>query len=223
MSTSTTSQVARRGFLGRLAAAAGAAALAAVPRRLEASDAIALPTSADPDAWIDRVKGSDRLLVHARPKLAPALGAAASILRDGASEYGVPQAENGIAIAMHGPAISGMLANPLWEAHPLGEVYGFKDAGGRPVTANPFLVPQEGGSVEVTVPKLQERGVLFVVCNGALRNLAKRLAGENASAVPELHQALRAGLVPGVVLVPNILVSISHAQKRGMGYLFIDG
>lgn len=227
MSNAAISSVARRGFLARLTAAASAAALATLPRRLDASDTSdasrALATAADPDAWIDGVKGRDRLLIHARPKLAPALGAAASILRDAAADYGVPQAENGIAIAIHGPALSGMLSDALWVKHPLGENYGFKDAGGRPVTANPFLRPQEGTPAELTVPRLQEAGVTFVVCNGAVRNLARKLAGENASAVAGLHQELRAGLIPGAILVPNILVSISHAQKRGMGYLFIDG
>ena len=71
--------------------------------------------------------------------------------------------------------------------------------------------------------KLQERGVTFVVCNVAVRNLAKRLVKEDAAALDARHRELIAGLVPGVVVVPNVLVSISRAQKKGVGYLFIDG
>ena len=47
------------------------------------------------------------------------------------------------------------------------------------------------------------------------------VAGEGQPAQP-VHDALLAGLVPGVTVVPNLFVAISHAQKRGLGYLFID-
>ena len=224
MSNATVPAVARRGFLARLGAAASAAALAAIPRRLEAaSPSSLLATGSDPDSWIDRMTGQDRLVLHARPKLMPALSSAAGILHFGARDYGVAEGENSVAIAMHGPAISGIFSNDVWAKHPLGDIYGFKDEAGKAVTANPFLAPQPGESPEVVVTKLQERGVTFVVCNVAVRNLAKRLVKEDASALDARHRELIAGLVPGVVVVPNVLVSISRAQKKGVGYLFIDG
>ncbi len=229
MSTIVTRPVARRGFLARLGAAASGAALAAIPRRRAAADSSsalamsALAPGADPDAWIERMTGRDRLLLHARPKLAPALGAAAGILNGAAADYGVPEADNSIAIAVHGPAIAGVLGDALWARYPLGEIYGFRDAEGRPVAASPFLAPQPGESPQVVVTNLQRRGVTFVVCSVAVRNLAKKLVGGDASALDARHRELLAGLVPGVVAVPNVLVSISHAQRRGVGYLFIDG
>ena len=215
--------VARRGFLARLSAAAGAAALLAAPTRLPAAltAPAALPLGADPDAWIARVRGRDRLILHAHQKLDRALGAAHGIRVDARDDYGVPESENGIAIAAHGPSIGGLFTDATWKRFALGERYGAKGPDGAPATANPFLRAGEGLPAEATVPALMERGVVFVVCNVAVRNLARRVAG--AGETPEsVREALVAGLVPGIVVVPNVFVAIAHGQQRGLGYLFID-
>jgi hypothetical protein len=224
MSSAEASPLARRGFLARLSAAAGAAALLAVPERLHA---VAAPARAaagpeDPDAWIDRVRGRDRLFIHAHRQPLQALGAAHGILRDARDAYGVPERENGIVVGTHGPAIGALFTDATWERFALGERYGITErAGGRPVVANPFLRPQEGAPPEATVPALMERGVLFLVCNVAVGNLSRRVAGEGQPVEPT-REALIAGLLPGVIVVPNLFVAVSHGQKRGLGYLFID-
>jgi len=218
------SRLARRGFLARLSAAAGAAALLTTPAPLRAAIAPAARAGnpGDPDAWIDRVRGRDRLLVHAHQHLLPALTAAHGVLADARDGYGVPERENGVALGTHGPAIAGMFTDDTWRRHALGERYGFAGRdGGPPVVENPFLRPQEGAPPEATVHALMERGVVFLVCNVAVRNLSRRLVREGEPAEP-VHAALLAGLLPGVVVVPNVFVAISHGQKRGLGYLFID-
>jgi intracellular sulfur oxidation DsrE/DsrF family protein len=214
------SRLARRGFLARLSAAAGAAALLSAPRPLHAALAPAPRVGPeDPDAWIDRVRGRDRLLLHAHQRLLQALGAAHGILTDARESYGVPERENGIAVAAHGPAIGGLFTDETWKRFALAERYGVAAKDG--AATNPFLRPQEGAAPEATVPALMERGVLFVVCNVAVRNLSRRIAPAGEPAEP-VQEALRAGLLPGVVVVPNVFVAISHAQRRGIGYLFID-
>jgi len=63
--------------------------------------------------------------------------------------------------------------------------------------------------------------VTFVVCNVALKNLAKRLAP--AGSTPDaVYSELAAGLVDGAVLVPDVFVSMQRAQKRGVAYVFTD-
>ena len=214
--------VARRGFLARLGAAAGAAALLAAPARLPAALAApTLPRDADPDAWIARVRGRDRLILHAHQKLDRALGAAHGIRVDARDAYGVPESENGIAIAAHGPAIGGLFTDETWRRYALGERYGAKGPDGAPATTNPFLRAGDGLPEEATVPALLGRGVVFVVCNVAVRNLARRVAGAGETA-EATREALVAGLVPGVVVVPNVFVAIAHGQQRGLGYLFVD-
>jgi intracellular sulfur oxidation DsrE/DsrF family protein len=223
MTTAESARLARRGFLSRLTAAVGTAALFTTPGRLPAALAAA-PLGAvgpDPDAWIERVRGRDRLILHAHQKLDRALVAAHGIRADAQRAYGVPESENGIAIAAHGPAIGGLFTDATWQRFALGERYAPKGPDGKPATTNPFLRPQEGVPAEATVPALLERGVVIVVCNVAVGNLARRVTptGERAETV---HEALVAGLVPGIVVVPNAFVAIAHGQQRGLGYLYID-
>ncbi|HJU65667.1 MAG TPA: hypothetical protein VJ596_08315 [Gemmatimonadaceae bacterium] len=214
----------RRGFLGRLsAAAAGFTALVSTPFSLRASPPTPASLDAsDPDAWIGRMKGRDRLLMHAHQQLLPAVVAARSVLTSGRDLYGVPESENSVAVASHGPAIGGLFRNEIWEKFTLGEHYKLTDpkTGAAPRT-NPFLGPQEGWPSDANVPALMQRGVTFLVCNIAVRNLSRRIVREGQQPEP-LHQELVAGLVPGVIVVPDLFVAISHAQKKGIGYLFID-
>jgi intracellular sulfur oxidation DsrE/DsrF family protein len=222
MSTPTAStagsRVPRRGFLARLSAvAAGLTSLTAAPSALRAATTSAPEIQGGPDAWIDRLKGQDRLLFHAHQQLMPAIVGARNVLANGR------ESQNSIAIGAHGPAISGLFRDEIWQQFTLGERYKINDPKtNAPATKNPFLAAQPDWPGDATVPTLMERGVLFVVCNVAVRNLSRRIEreGEKAEA---LHKELVAGLVPGVVVVPDLFVAMSHAQKRGVSYIFIDG
>jgi intracellular sulfur oxidation DsrE/DsrF family protein len=219
MSSATTPSIARRGFLARLAAAAGTAALVGAPRSLHAASATPLaPTMpGDPDAWIDRLGGRDRTLLHSTERLLVALAGAHGLLRDAAQHYGVPEREHSVAIAAHGPAIGGLFTDETWRRFALAERY----AKGTGATENPFLHPQPDAPPEATVPGLVARGVVFVVCDVAVRNLARRLA-DDAAGAEQVHRELVAGVVPGAVVVPNVFVAIAHAQRRGVSYIRLD-
>jgi len=223
MSSIETARVPRRGFLARLsAAAASLTAMTAAPSTLRAAASGASAAPGDPDAWIDRLKGKDRLVFHAHQQLLPAVVGARNLLANARDAYGVSEAENSIAVATHGPAISGLFRDEIWERYTFGERYKFTDPKtNAPATKNPFLAPQEGWPTDATVPALLERGVVFLVCNVAVRNLSRRIAkeGEGAEA---LHKELAAGVLPGAIVVPDLFVAMSHAQKRGVSYIFID-
>jgi intracellular sulfur oxidation DsrE/DsrF family protein len=222
--TTAPSRVPRRSFLARLsAAAAGFTSIAAAPAALRAAGIASREMQGGPDAWIDRLKGQDRLLFHAHQQLMPAIVGARNVLANGRDAYGVSESQNSVAIGAHGPAISGLFRDEIWQQFTLGERYKINDPKtNAPAMKNPFLAPQPDSPTDATVPALMERGVLFVVCNVAVRNLSRRLEreGEKAEA---LHKELVAGLVPGVVVVPDLFVAMSHAQKKGVSYIFIDG
>jgi hypothetical protein len=229
MSRIDPSPLPRRGFLGRLsAAAAGLTALVATPASLTAAPSSDVHSSgrngeaADPDGWLGRLNGRDRMLLHAHQQLQPALYAAWNILTNARQAYGVPERENSVVVASHGPAIGGMFTDDIWQKFTLGERYKMNDpATGSPYTKNPFLRPMEGMPPDATVSDLMKRNVTFIVCNVAVRNLSRRIVGKG-EATEALHQELVAGLLPGMVVVPDLFVAISHAQKKGVGYIFID-
>ena len=221
----THSPVARRGFLFRLSQATAAlTALAVNPSRLAAATAASpeVGAAADHDAWIGRLKGEHKVMIHAHQHIMTALVDARTMLANAREAYGVPESQFSLAVVTHGPAIQGMFRDELWERRALGAFYKVNDPKtGAPATRNVYLTAQDGEPADAAVAELVKRGVTFVVCNVALRNLARRLSasGGNADAA---YEELAAGLVPGAFLVPDVFVSMQRAQKRGVAYIFTD-
>jgi len=224
MSHPTSPPVARRGFLFRLSQATAAlTALVANPARLAgATEPTVLSGSADHDAWIARLRGDHKVVIHVHQHIMTALVDARTMLTNARESYSVPESQFSLAVATHGPAIQGLFRDDLWEKRALGAYYKVNDPKtAAPATRNIYLTPQDGEPPDAAVSELMKRGVTFVVCNVALKNLAKRLSasGGNADAI---YEELAAGLVPGAFLVPDVFVSMQRAQKRGVAYIFTD-
>jgi intracellular sulfur oxidation DsrE/DsrF family protein len=220
---SASSSVPRRGFLFRLSqAAAGAAALLADPARLAAAGPAGVRPAPDVDGWIDRLTGREKVMIHAHQYFMTALVDARTMMANARDAYGVPEGQYSVAVIVHGPAIQGLFRDEVWQRLALGEFYRVTDPKtGAPATRNIFLDPQDGEPPDAAVSVLMKRGVPFVVCNVALKNLSKRLQRQGVT--PEtLHQELAAGLVPGAFLVPDVFVSMQRAQKLGVAYVFTD-
>ena len=226
MSDTHLPRVARRGFLVRLSQATAAlTALLADSRLLDAASLpAAMPAGADPDAWIARLKGQQKVMIHVHQYFSTALVDARNILANGRDKYGVPETDNSIAVITHGPAIGGLFRDDVWQKLALGEFYKVNDPKtGAPATRNIYLTPQDGEPPDAAVLDLMKRGVTFVVCNVAVTNLSKRLANAKPGTTPEaMHDELAAGLVEGAVLVPDVFVAMQRAQKRGVAYIFTD-
>jgi intracellular sulfur oxidation DsrE/DsrF family protein len=224
MSHTDASPVARRGFLFRLSqAAAAVTAIVANPARLQSESApLALTGKDDPDAWMARLKGPSKVMIHVHQYFMTALIDARNMLANGRDFYGMPESQHSLAVITHGPAIQGLFRDDVWQKLALGEFYKVTDPKtGAPATRNIYLTPQDGEPQDAAVADLMKRGVTFVVCNVALINLTKRLA--RAGSTPEaLHDELAAGLVPGAFLVPDVFVSMERAQRRGVTYIFTD-
>ena len=224
MSPTHSPPVARRGFLMRLSqAAAGMTALFATPARLESATAsAAVSGNADPDAWIARLKGEHKVMIHVHQHFMTALVDARTMSANARELYGVPESQFSLAVVTHGAAIQGLFRDDLWERLALGTHYKVNDPKtGAPATRNIYLTPQDGEPADAAVSELLKRGVTFVVCNVALRSLSKRLARPDTT--PDaVYEQLAAGLVDGTFLVPDLFVSIQRAQKRGVAYIFTD-
>jgi intracellular sulfur oxidation DsrE/DsrF family protein len=193
-----------------------------VPKGLEAAERVGVSGN-DADAWMDRLKGQHRVMLHVHQHFISALLDARNMLNNARDLYGVPESQYNVAVLTHGPAIQGLLGDDLWQKLALGEYYKASDkATGAPAVRNVFLTPIEGEPADATVPALMKRGVTFVVCNVAVRTTAKRMAAKNGGDPDAIYTQLAAGLVPGTFLVPDLFVSMQRAQKRGVGYLFTD-
>jgi intracellular sulfur oxidation DsrE/DsrF family protein len=222
MSPISTPPVPRRGFLVRLSqATAAVTALFADPARLDASAPISV-ASADPDAWLAKLTGREKVMIHVHQYFMSALVDSRNMLANGRDLYGVPEAQHSIAVITHGVAIQGLFRDDVWQKFALGDFYKVNDPKtGAPSTRNIYLTPPDNQPADAVVPDLMKRGVTFVVCNVALKNLSKKLARDGKTP-GELRDELEAGLIPGAFLVPDVFVSMSRAQKRGVAYIYTD-
>jgi intracellular sulfur oxidation DsrE/DsrF family protein len=70
----------------------------------------------------------------------------------------------------------------------------------------------------MAVDRLQQRGVIIGACNVALTVISGMLAG-NAGVSKEAAAAeWKAGLIPGVVILPSGVWGVNHAQEKGCTY-----
>lgn len=214
------SSVPRRGFLFRLSqvvAGVGALFIDAPPVHAAGSSG-----ADDPDAWMSRLTGEHKVMIHAHQHFMTALVDARTMLANAREMYGVPESQYSIAVVAHGRAIQGLFRDDVWQRLALGAFYKVDDPRtGTAATRNIYLTAQDGEPADATVPDLMKRGVTFVVCNVALLSLSKRLARDGTSP-DSVYKELAAGLVPGAFLVPDVFVSMQRAQKHGIAYIFTD-
>ena len=223
MSHSSSPPVARRGFLARLSQATAAlTAMLADPSRLEAASAFAgLSNPADPDAWIARLKGQQKVIIHVHQYFMTALVDARNMLANARDMYGVPEAQHSIAVVTHGQAIQGLFRDALWEKMALGAFYKVNDPKtGAPATRNVYRenLPLHPG---LTYEQLMaNRGVIMTACNMAL-TVISGMAAPKAGVTPDVaKKEWAANLIPGVVLVPSGVYAVNRAQESGCTYCY---
>jgi hypothetical protein len=57
------------------------------------------------------------------------------------------------------------------------------------------------------------------MCNTALRLRSRALAAERGETYEAVYEDLKASLLPGMVLVPALVVALNRAQEAGFSYL----
>ncbi len=103
----------------------------------------------------------------------------------------------------------------LWTKYTLGERWKITDPETKqPAVRNLFMDDRTLG-----VKALQARGTMFWQCNIALNGVAQQLATALRAPVEEVRADLRAGLNPGVKLVPSHVMAIGLVQERHATYV----
>jgi len=222
----------RRGFL---AALFGVAAMAGLPTSVAAQDG-------GGETWIKEVPGAKRCffdcpqhmngfgLLHILNYLATytATGASAGQVGAASSFYGVGPASS-IALGFN---------DAMWAKYGLGEYLGLKDSSGKPYTRNVFFSPTKADGhllaqrtqVPATIgmlgdaitgagiPNLQKMGTKFLLCNNALGLWTLELEARGKGTAAAIDKDLRANMIPGVTIVPAMVIAIEQAQRAGITY-----
>jgi intracellular sulfur oxidation DsrE/DsrF family protein len=225
----------RRGFLGRIAGAAAALTVGGVAERAEAQSAVQ-------EEWVKNVKGTHRCLFdfpqhkNGMPQLhilnylntyAAAYKTTPGQVSAVGTFYSMGQ-QSSIPLAFN---------DAMWTKYKLGEYLSLKDAGGKPYTRNVFnkptgddlhllmqaiqspTIPALAGALPALgIESLQKMGTTFLLCANALGGWCAELEARGKGKAPEIEADLKGNMLPGVTLVPAMVIAIETAQRAGIAY-----
>jgi len=216
----------RRGFVGALAAIGGGAVLHG-HSHVEELLAARRITAANPasDEWLDRLKGKYKQLLDAPdPDGGTILRHAKNYLDTWREAYDVPDHDVSVIVTFYAKTTPLGVQDAMWAKYKLGEAINLTEPGSStPLVRNYFAHPQPGDPVgdntpECSMEALMRRGVLFALCNNAVKRWSIRLEKAGLGKASEIHDDLAAHTVPGVVLVPDALIAMTKAHDRGFAY-----
>ena len=208
----------RRGFLSAVALLGAGAALAP-------DGAVRPPpaSSASPsDAWLDQLKGKHRQLFDAPdPDGGTILRHVRTYLDTWQEAYGVGERDVSVIVTLYARTMPLGVQDAMWAKYKLGAAIGITDSTtGAPLARNYFAHPQPGdpvadGTPESSMESLQRRGVVFALCNNALKRWSGRLEKQGLGGAADIHADLTAHALPGVIVVPDVLIAMTKAHERG--------
>ena len=225
----------RRRFLGQMFGAAAAAGLSISGTRVAAQDSAT-------DDWIKEVKGTHRCLFdfpqhkNGFPLLhiLNYLNTYSTAYKTGAGQVGAV----GTFYAVGSQASIPLAFNDaIWAKYELGEYTGLKDAAGKVYTRNVFnrptpkdlhllmnavgtpMIPALAEAMPaIGIENLQKMGTKFVLCANALGIWCLELEARGKGKAADLEKELRANVLPGVTIVPAMVIAIEKAQEAGIRY-----
>ena len=219
MSSFLAASTPRRGFLGRLAAAAAAAGLSsAVPSRL-AAETPPSEASLDAalDAWFGKIKGKHKM-VFDTPEPNSGMAAIWPRVYLNTMQATYPGETTAVVILRHA-GIPLAMNDALWAKYNLGEMFAIKD-GDAPAKKNPYAKITNLPLPGLGITELLNSGVLIGACDIALTVYSSGAAQKMGLAPEAVKKEWVAGLFPGVQVVPSGVLGVARAQELGCAYCF---
>jgi len=222
----------RREFLGRIAAGAVALGLSGSIPRAFASQRRLRSDIKPSDKWLTAVTGKHRQifdapnhengwgLLHVRNYL--------NTMRD---TYHVTHPDVTAVVSIYGMGTMLAFNDDMWKKYGLGAASKVMDGTNSPATANVFY-KATGPSLSISgtpipipadasISALQQRGGVFILCNNAFNVWMGILGGGDATKTADLRKEFEANVLPGVYLVPAMVVAINQAQNHGCTYMYV--
>ena len=199
----------RRGFLER--AAAALVGITAIPAIAKASSAPAYE-----DKWLQGLNGKHKQICDV-----PVLNGGTPLARtvnflDAYAEYDMKDSDLNVIFGIHSAALGFGLNDAFWAKYELGRRWNENDPRtSAPATRNVFA---SGAPNSVTT--LQGRGVRFIACMRAVRRLSGVLATPENPA-DKVREEMLASFLPGVTVVPALIVAVNRAQEAGLTYVYL--
>jgi intracellular sulfur oxidation DsrE/DsrF family protein len=226
----------RRSFLGQMVGAAAAAGVTFAATRAGAAE------PAPTDDWIKEVKGTHRCLFDfPQHKNGFPLLHILNYLNTYSAAYKIGAGQVGAVGTFYSAGKQASIPlgfnDAMWAKYELGAYTGLKDSDGKPYTRNVFhrptpqdlhvlmaaidspMIPALAEAVPaIGIESLQKMGTKFVLCNNALGIWCLELEARGKGKAADIDKDLRANLLPGVTIVPAMVIAIDKAQEAGIKY-----
>lgn len=140
---------------------------------------------------------------------------------DGHNKIGNKDSEIDGVVTFYGFTTFHGLSDGMWAKYDLGEFLGEKDASGKAYTANPWRTSPVILGTELpqaSIEAQQKRGATFIICDNALSILSGMVAQKRGLDARAVYSDMKANILPGVTLVPAMVVAIGQAQEAGLTY-----
>jgi len=212
-----TSSTPRRGFLGRITAAAmGFGVASLVPE----TAAAAVTRSADPklDAWFARMNGKHRAVFDV-PESNSGFGAIWPRVYILTTEGTYPGEKATPMLILRHEGLPLAFQDSVWSKYKLGEMFNIK-MGDVPATKNPYASITGLPITGIGVADLMKTGVLVGACDVAVQVYSSAAAQKMGMKPEDVKNEWVAGLLPGVQLVPSGVMAVARAQELGAQYIF---
>ena len=212
----------RRAFLGQLAAGATALGLATISSPIKAASTIA-ETKSDADAWFAGVKGKHRMVFDAPNHHDSFPLAWARVFMTTNNETGTPDSDLGVVVILRHSAIPLAMKDDLWSKYKFGEFFGIEDGATKAhALRNIYWNPKPGELhfSDMSIDQLQKRGVMFCVCEMAIKVYSMITAQKINMDKEVIKKEWMDGLLPDIQVVPSGVWAIGRAQEHGCAYCF---
>ena len=219
----------RRAFLGSIATGVAAISMAGIVSPLQT---IANETEKqyldDADAWFNKVKGKHKIVFDVtRPhETMPFAWPRVFLMTNELT--GTKSDDTGVVVILRHDSIPYALEDKLWAKYKFGELFKADDPLTKaPAVRNPFSKPKAGdykvpgiGPVNIGINELQQSGVMFCVCNVALTVYSAVAADMMNMKQQDVYNEWKAGILPGIQVVPSGVWAVGRAQEKGCAYCF---
>lgn len=223
----------RRDFLGQVAAGAVALGISGSLTKAFAATPATSPDIQPSDKWLASVTGKHRQffdmpshqngmgLIHVRNYL--------NTLRD---TYKVTPPETTAVVSLYGMSTLLGFNDAMWKKYSLGAAVKANDASNAPATSNVFYAAPAGASsmnlsgapiplpTDISISSLQQRGAVFIMCNNAFTLWMMLLSG-GGDKMAAMRKEFEDNMVPGIFLVPAMVVAVNQAQMHGCTYMYL--
>lgn len=217
----------RRSFIAALALGSSASAFPMLLKDIETFeefDQEAFSFQSDPKEWIDKIKGSRRI-VYDGSKFNNAFPVIWNwAFYQSNNDMGSPDSDVTAITVFRAGGIAAALNSSVWEKYALGAYFNIMDPQtGKPADRNFVYEPGSGdllADVIDGIKELQGRGALFAVCNSAIRFHSGRIAKKRNLEAATVYKDLTDNILPNIQLVPTGVWAIGIAQENKCGYIF---